>query len=465
MPPIAARYHFLRRGQPRAERGAVLIVALMLMAVIALMLGSYLSLNLNSTRQAQRSFYGIAALNLVEAGAEEAVWSFNRASAGQTDAWTGWSDDGLAAWRKFSGFDFTKHTAGSVQVYTTHQKPGSGAQPRILAQASVNPPDGAPLTRMIEITLRRRSFFAGGLVAKNTVTFSGTNASVDSWDSDPDDDPATAAVPYAAAVRRDGGSVASGSVDNHAVLLNHASIWGYVSTGGGAPLVGTQGSIRGANTPADVQIDSRRVATDFNADFPPVFNPEHGTHLLTVGNTLGTLGETTVWRIASISLNGNKTLTILGHVTLILTAGPGVNALDVTGNATILIPAGSSLKVYTEGNVKIAGKGIGNVNARPSSFQLFGTSQSAGGQDFQIAGNGALKGVVYAPHGDVKINGNGDVMGSVVADRITLVGNAAFHYDESLARSGDNTPFGIVKWREITNADERNLYQPLFRGW
>ena len=465
MPPIPDLPHSSRRARANAQRGAVLIVALMLMAIIALMLGSYLSLSLNSTRQAQRSFYGIAALNLVEAGVEEAVWSFNRATGGQADAWTGWSDNGVSAWRKFSGFDFTKNTAGSVQVYTTHQKPGAGAQPRILALASVNPPDGAPVTRMIEVTLRRRSFFAGGLVAKNTVSFSGTNASVDSWDSDPDDDPTTPAVPYSAGVRRAGGSVASGSVENHAVLLNHANIWGHVATGGGEPQVGTHGSIRGPDTPADMRIDPRRVATDFNADFPPVFNPEHGTHLLTVGDTLGTVGEATAWRTAGISLSGNKPLTILGQVTLVLTAGPGMSALDVTGNATILIPAGSSLALFTEGNVKIAGKGIGNANARPSSFKLFGTSQSQGGQDIQVAGNGALKGVVYAPNGHVKINGNGDVMGAVVADTITLVGNADFHYDESLARSGDNTPFGIVKWREITSAAERDLYLPVFKGW
>jgi hypothetical protein len=45
-----------------------------------------------------------------------------------------------------------------------------------------------------------------------------------------------------------------------------------------------------------VRIDPRRVATDFNADFPPVFDPEHGAHLRTVGDTLGTLSEATAWR-------------------------------------------------------------------------------------------------------------------------------------------------------------------------
>lgn len=65
----------------------------------------------------------------------------------------------------------------------------------------------------------------------------------------------------------------------------------------------------------------------------------------------------------------------------------------------------------------------------------------------------------------MKINGNGEVMGSVVANHITLVGNAAFHYDEALSRYGNNTPFGIVKWRELTSAASRATYEAAFAGW
>ena len=50
----------------------------------------------------------------------------------------------------------------------------------------------------------------------------------------------------------------------------------------------------------------------------------------------------------------------------------------------------------------------------------------------------------------VTINGNGDVMGSVVANDLTLVGNAAFHYDESLANSGEtNEPIIVPRWRRL----------------
>jgi hypothetical protein len=83
----------------------------------------------------------------------------------------------------------------------------------------------------------------------------------------------------------------------------------------------------------------------------------------------------------------------------------------------------------------------------------------------RIAGNGALKVVLYAPNGAVTINGNGDVMGSIVADAITLTGNAAFHYDESLSTYGTTMPYGIAKWRELTTAGDRQAYQAVFAGW
>jgi len=55
------------------------------------------------------------------------------------------------------------------------------------------------------------------------------------------------------------------------------------------------------------------------------------------------------------------------------------------------------------------------------------------GQSILLTGNGALRCVVYAPFGDVTLYGTSDVMGSRVSRSIQFTGNAAFHYDESLA--------------------------------
>jgi hypothetical protein len=443
----------------------VLIVALLISALIAIVLASYLNLNLTSSRLARRTFTHYAALNLTEAGTEEALWAFNRVAGGYTDGWNGWTNDGTAAWNKFSDFNFGANTTGTVKVYVTSYNPVPGVSPKIVALASVNPPGQTATSKMLELTLRRRSYFAGGLVAKDSVTFNGSQASVDSWNSDPDNNSATAPVDYSTAVRTDHGSVDSASVDNTAVLVNQANIWGYVATGGAQPKVGTNGTIQGVSTPSGVAIDPARVSTDFNAEFANVTAPTDGTAITTIGATLGTLGQATRWCIPGISLTGTQTLTILGDVTLIITASSGANAISLTGKAAIIIPAGSSLTVYTAGDVKIAGNGLGNSNTQPSTCVFWGTNQSTAGQSIQLAGNGALKSLVYAPNGNVTLNGNGDMMGSVVALTITLSGNAAFHYDESLANYGNNAPFGISKWRELTTAADQSPYISHFQGW
>jgi hypothetical protein len=448
------------------RRGAVLIVAMLVAALIAVVLGSYLSLNLNTTRLAHRAFHARAALNLAEAGTEEGVWSFNQATAGRGDAWDGWSTDGTgAAWRNFTNFQFTANTTGAVKVYVDNRTPPTGTNPKVVALATVSPPGAAPVTKMIEVTLRRRSWFAAGLVARRTLTFSGTNANVDSWISDPDHDPATAAVPYSAAVRRDHGTIASADVSNNAVLLNQAHIWGYVATGGGQPQIGSQGTVQGAGTPANVAVDSSRITTDFSAEFNLLSAPVDGTLLASVGATLGTAGTATRWRVPSISLSGSQTLTILGDVTLVMTAGSGTTAISVAGNAAINVPAGSSLTIYTEANLRIAGNSVANANAQPIACTIFGTNQTLGGQDFQISGNGNLRTSVYAPNADVRLVGNGDIMGSVVARDITLTGNASFHYDESLADSGTTTPYTISRWREVQSAADQAAYLGRFQGW
>jgi hypothetical protein len=199
-------------------------------------------------------------------------------------------------------------------------------------------------------------------------------------------------------------------------------------------------------------------------DLPLINAPVDGVPIPNVGATLGTLGVATKWRCPGIILSGDQTLTILGEVTLILTASIG-SALDVTGKASIIIPTGSSLTIYAEADIKIAGNGLANANSRPASCKIYGTNGSPAGQIIHLAGNGALKAAIYAPNAAVQINGNGDVMGSVVGREIIFTGNALFHYDESLANEGDDTPFRVTRWRELISPADRASWMPVFEGW
>lgn len=214
-----------------------------------------------------------------------------------------------------------------------------------------------------------------------------------------------------------------------------------------------------------MQIDSTRVATDFTATFPTVTAPTDGTTITSIGSTLGTAGTATKWRCPNLSLSGKQTLTILGDVTLVLTGGSGTRALDVSGQASIVIPNGSSLTLYVEGDALIAGNGLANSNTRPGTCLIYGTSTSSTAQRIQVVGNGTLKTALYAPNADITLNGNGDIMGAAVGYTITLTGNADFHYDESLANLDSGMPFGVEEWRELTTGTQRAAQMVNFNGW
>lgn len=443
-----------RRTPFSSRRGSVLVVAMLLTAMLALVLASYFNLSLTSSRQTRRTFDRNASFHLAEAGVEEAVWSYNQSLAGSRTAWSGWDGDGMAAWRKFEDFTLTAGSKGSVKVYASNTAPSGSAQPVVLAESTVETGNTGPVTQMIEVTLRRRSFFANGLTARRTLMFKGANASFDSWNSDPDKNPATAPVDYGVGVRNDRGGIASASLESTALLVNQATVNGFVSTGGAAPQVGNNGLIGPFGTAAGV-VDPTYVATDFTATFPVFPAPEGGTYVDPIGSTLGTAGTSTQWRAPMIKLTGKQSLTILGQVTLVLTAPAGTTAISMAGTSSIIIPAGSSLTLYVEGNILIAGQGLANDNIQPATFMLWGTNTTETGQSISIVGKGALRSVVYAPNADVFLNGNGDMMGSVVARDITLTGNAAFHYDHALAELSTNAPFGLGNWRLITSPTER----------
>lgn len=467
---------------PRSERGSLLIVALILSAIIGISLASYLHLGRTSLTVSNRALYNNAAMNLAENGLEEAMYSINRLVADASYSWTadGWTAVGASDMRrKWTGTAFDQNATGQVRVYVYNFN-GSAA-PRIVARSivSLGGAASAPIEKWVEVQLRRTSKFANGLVAKDQIRFSGNNASVDSWNStfNPDGTLRAVPVPYSAATKKDNGSVGSISVSVDAVLVQNADIFGYAATGGSLPSVGSQGLVGPFGTPSGT-MDMSRVSTDFSANFDPVSAPSVAYTPIAGGITnsldLPRVGDAAIggvfyYETTEISFN-NKTLNIKKRA---LDANQPKVVIKLTNTATsinigggsgqLAIAAGAELQIYTPGDIKIAGNGVmnGGVTAAtanlPTALQIWGT-KTTGVQDIQIAGNGVLSGIVYAPQGSVKINGNGDVCGSVVANDITLVGNAAFHYDEALGQFGGGNPFRVTRWNELSTAASRAAY-------
>lgn len=460
-----------------SERGSLLIVAMILSAVIGISLVSYLSLGRTGMEISNRALYNNGAMNLAENGLEQAVYAVNKKLADSTYnfAANGWTVSGLNAYQVWTGYSFGAGATGEVRAYIYDY--AGGAAPRIITRSIVTLGGVSTKTieKWVEVRLRKTSKFSNGLVAKDRITFSGTNASVNSWNSDPDNLPGTPPEAYTDARKKDNGSVGSISVAVDAVGVNNADIFGFAATGGALPSVGSNGLVGTYGPPptASGTMVASRVSTDFAASFDAVTPPTatYNTYVgaITTTTTLPRpgLGGDPVsadgfYYIEADSINfNNERLTITNKV--ILKLNNTITAISIGGGSGELrIDSGASLVIYASGDIDIGGQGLMNgattaaAANQPASCQIYGTKTS-GTQDIKIAGNGVLSACIYAPQGSVKVNGNGDVCGSVVANDITVVGNAAFHYDEALSNLGGNNPYRVSLWKELTTAAQRDI--------
>jgi hypothetical protein len=465
---------------------------MLLCAIIGISLGSYLHMSRTALTISNRAMYNNAAMNLAEQGIEEGMYSINRFLDDSTYAWAGWTLSGSNAARLWTGVTLSQNATAEYRVYVYNYL-GISA-PKLVSRARVTlGSGGAPIDKWVEVTLHKTSKFANGLVAKNSIVFNGNNATVDSWNSEknPDGTARTPPVAYSSTYRNDNGSVGSISIASDAVLVKNADIWGYVSNNSGNDLdppeefVGTNGSILGEDSPVGSNVDPNRTSTTFSATLDAVTAPAEvaianlgvinidGVVLPraidTVPNGTGDYAGYYVYDATKIDLNNEK-LTINGKVVLRLSATS--SSVDVGGGTgEIAIGADGYLSIYTPGDIAIGGQGVSNgvdgsdtdslvdevsELGQPKKFQVWGTSTTS--QTFNFAGNGLFSGVVYAPCANVSIVGNGAICGSIVANTIDLSGNAQFHYDESLADLGADSPFRIAKWKELTTAGDRSTY-------
>ncbi len=500
-------------------RGSVLIVAMLMAAIIGISLVSFLQLSNNSLKQAHRTFYSNSAINLAEVGLEEAIACFNQLdtaatpaaawpSSSPTTASTPWTLNSTAynatsspntpyAVATLTGFSPGPNTTGSVKVYVHYYDGAAGTTPVIVAKSTVTQPDGSPpINKYIEVTLRRRSLFANGLVAREDVAWVG-HPMADSWDSkrynsptadldgdgtvdlydtDADGNGVTdTSVAYSSGIRT--ANVIVGSISGD-IGLAGGEVWGYTKTGEFGTSTG--GSVHPLGTTTD---DPSRRTNDFNSTFPDPTTPtptSYNTISSDINNSTSTAnmtfprtgdvsvvvgGVTTYYYSfnsgAEISISGSNKVSITAgaNIVFLMNNHSGSDAVTTTGSAGIDVNVGATLNVYTDGNVRIAGNGMANDNNNPATTMFWGTNATS--QTFDISGNGQLNGVIYAPNAAVSLNGggtNGLMCGAVVAKNITMNGGTEFHYDDSLGRLTTGNPFGISKWKELQSASERAAY-------
>jgi hypothetical protein len=79
-------------------------------------------------------------------------------------------------------------------------------------------------------------------------------------------------------------------------------------------------------------------------------------------------------------------------------------------------------------------------------------------QDWKVRGTSYLSCVIFAPNANVEVNGTGDTYGSVVGNRVDMVGSGNFHQDESLDNYRISGLWKLLKWRELYTESGRAYY-------
>lgn len=471
-----------RHHPPSGHRGSALIVAMLFAALIAIALGSYIKMALNSTTLADRSYYQNAAINLAEVGIEAALYCYNQLddvpNTSPQDAWLpqGWTLGADTATRTLGGFTPGPGVTGTVKIHCTYFNPTRLQKPIVVAQATLIFPQGPPLSKNIEVTLRRRALFPKGMVVRDFIRASGGSLSLDSWDSGDDGDPSTPMVTYSTTTRRANATLATLSSRPAAIDMGNGNVYGYISTAeGGTVAYGSTAVLSGDFAGTTFELD--RVSHDFDVTaFPPVTVPSRSAAWIDLPATVGgnvtfpRAGDTPAadgcyyynFPIGTNISSNSGTLRVTAKVVFILTNHAGVDAMTFGGGSGMEIASGAALRVYTNGNVLMGGSGfLSNGNVEPSTCMFYGTNGTAGGQDFLLRGNGHTAVCLYGPNANITMSGGGsggDFYGAIVGNSVTMNGTTRFHYDEALARLlFTGNPYGIEKWREHRTASERAL--------
>lgn len=403
------------------ERGSLLLVAMLMAAAIALVLGSYLKLSSNALKVAHRTFFARDANNLAEAGLEEAIYRLNLMASGTVaaTAWSGWTLTGTNATYTLPSFNRNQNAVGVVKVYVAGYD-GSDTTPTVYSQAVVTPFDGSPpIIKTLQISLVGSSAATGlGLVVLNTGELADS-CFADSFNSNPSNSPTGPWLTYSSSIATS--DLAVGILAGTATFGSTAKIYGNLYLGAG---VTAPSSSKYTGT----------LTTNYSATYPLPTYPTTASvsQYYSVGSSLASTlpvsghlpasdgryyyfcsGET----IKDISITAGK------HVTIV---GSGGTKLE----DGVTIPSSSSCYIYMDGTLQINGTGFSN-SSWAGALRIYTSTTS----NCKIENITKTVACFYAPYAYLEMMEGGDFMGGLVVKKLKLSGGADYHYDKALSNA------------------------------
>jgi len=225
--------------------------------------------------------------------------------------------------------------------------------------------------------------------------------------------------------------------------VGNANIWGHALTGPGVtPTTGPNGAIGSVawNQAGMSGIQPGWVQNDFNVSFPDVQAPFIAATPPASGSYNGTNYATVLGNGNYLSSSLGGKVLVTGNATLYVTG----NILFNNGDFLQIVP-GASLRLYV-GGASASFQTIVNPNTGAASFLYFGLPTNT---SISMSGTSDLTGAIYAPEASVTLTGSAEIFGAVMAKATSMQGNAAVHYDESLASIPPTRGFIVNSWNEL----------------
>jgi len=358
----------------------------------------------------------------------------------------------FAATRTIPFANLDQNASATAKVWVAGYD-GTTAAPIIVAKATIQPTDGAPVEKIIKVIVSKNGVVPKiGVVAKNGINWNG-HPDADSFVSS-----ATPGVPpfslYDPATARANTTVAS--LYGPTVDLSHGTVEGDVMVGSGVTVTG--GTISGQSIggfsynfgmPSYPTNSGPTAGYNLGNSLPAVLprggaTPDaanaDGNYYYYVNNA--TIGATTI--------TAGKNVVIVGSNTNM------VGGLMVASGATV-----GSAKIYIDGTVSPGNSDV-NTTSWAGALQIWTTTSS----NCTISGNGSFYGCLFAPYATLVGNGGGnnteDLCGSFVVAAVTSNGHMSFHWDEGLRTTTSPKPWSLAQWSELQVSADRSVYKSKF---
>jgi Tfp pilus assembly protein PilX len=228
----------VRNPRP-VDRGSAILAVLLFASVLAIMAAYFIRHASTEAMLANRTYYQSAAMNLAEAGVDEAMLDINNANIGTATGWRA-ATDNAASWVKLiNGSGNPSYTfgagTGGIFVRVDNWTANTTAVVTVVSAGQVTFPQAAAVNRQLVVKVAKRPNQGAGLLAKGAIVFNG-NIEIDSYDS-------SLGIPEPTTNRSDEVIVGTTSATATVSVGGNAKVYGFVATGGAQPTVGTNGRI------------------------------------------------------------------------------------------------------------------------------------------------------------------------------------------------------------------------------